>query len=34
LNKIQELGRAALFRKRETINGEPVPEPVKRRLLI
>ncbi|KAG7289621.1 hypothetical protein NEMBOFW57_005992 [Staphylotrichum longicolle] len=34
LSKIQALGKAALFRKQETVNGEPVPAPVKRRLLI
>ncbi|KAK4241434.1 hypothetical protein C8A03DRAFT_12313 [Achaetomium macrosporum] len=33
LDKIQAIGRAAL-KKRGTLNGEPVPAPVKRRLLV
>lgn len=34
LDKIQALGKAALFRKRKTLDGEPLPAPVKRRLPI
>jgi hypothetical protein len=34
LDKIQALGRATFFKKPETIDGQPVPAPVKRRLLI
>ncbi|KAK3308042.1 uncharacterized protein B0T15DRAFT_508558 [Chaetomium strumarium] len=34
LDKIQAIGRAALKKKRGTLNGKPVPAPVKRRLLI
>lgn len=34
LNKIQALGKAALFGKRETVNDQPAPAPVKRRLIL
>jgi hypothetical protein len=34
LSKIQALGKAALFGKRETVDDQPVPPPVKRRLLL
>ena len=34
LDKIQAIGKAALFKKRKTLNGEPLPQPVKRRMLV
>lgn len=34
LDKIQAIGKAALAKKRGTINGEPIPAPIKRRLLV
>jgi hypothetical protein len=34
LSKIQALGKAAFSRKKETVDGEPVVAPVKRKFLI
>ncbi|KAL2257035.1 hypothetical protein VTK26DRAFT_754 [Humicola hyalothermophila] len=34
LDKIQAIGKAALLKKRKTLNGELLPEPVKRRTLV
>ncbi|GAB1315041.1 hypothetical protein MFIFM68171_05251 [Madurella fahalii] len=34
LDKIQAIGKTALLKKRETLNDEPIPAPIKRRLLI
>lgn len=34
LDKIQAIGKNSLLKKHQTLNGEPLPAPVKRRLLI
>ncbi|KAL2016698.1 hypothetical protein VTK56DRAFT_3161 [Thermocarpiscus australiensis] len=34
LDKIQAIGKAALLKKQQTVNGQPVPAPIKRRMLI